>query len=237
MTGPLLPLLLGAAASAATVIGGMIALRLRSRLSVVLGLSGGIVLGVAVLELIPEALRLAEPVESPWRVPLAIAIGMIAYLSLGRLLALLPGRGPRLRGHVAPASLTLHSFIDGCGIGIAFQLSPAVGWSVAIAILSHDVADGVNIVGLSLASHDRRTARRWLVLNGIAPLLGAAAGQLFAVPRIVLLQLLAALAGAFFCIAASELLPRSYRLDRRSTTVLSGVGGFAIIYLGTQLHV
>lgn len=237
MSDAILPLLLGALASIATITGGMIALRLQRRLSLILGLSGGIVLGVALFDLIPEALRLSRPVQPPWLVFVAVAAGMLAYIAAGRLISMLPGSGQRLRGHLAPASLTLHSFIDGCGIGLAFQLSPAAGWSVAIAILSHDIADGVNIVGLSLASHDRSVARRWLMLNGMAPLAGAVAGQLILIPRIALVQLLAALAGVFFCIAASELLPRSYRMNRRLTTILSGAGGFAIIYLGTQVNI
>lgn len=237
MTGAILPLALGVLASVATFVGGTIALRLHGRLSLVLGLSGGIVLGVALLDLIPEALRLSQPASAPSSVFVAAALGMFAYVAAGRLIAALPGSGQKLRGHLAPGSLTLHSFIDGCGIGLAFQLSPAAGWSVAIAILSHDIADGVNIVGLSLASYDRRVARRWLMLNGAAPLIGAAVGQFIVIPRIALVRLLAAMAGAFFCIAASELLPKSYRMNRRLTTILSGLAGFAIIYLGTRLDV
>ena len=66
--------------------------------------------------------------------------------------------------------------------------------------------------------------------------MGAAVGRLIVIPRIALVQLLAALAGVFFCVAASELLPKSYRMNRRLTTILSGASGFTIVYFGTQMH-
>ena len=54
-------------------------------------------------------------------------------------------------GHLGPASLTAHSLLDGLGIGLAFQVAPAIGVVVAVAVLAHDVADGVNTVTLSLS--------------------------------------------------------------------------------------
>ncbi len=226
--------MLGLAASAATLTGGFATLGLRGRLSLILGLSAGIVIGVAALELFPEALELSRSLHRRWLAWVAVVAGLCGYIALSRLLAALPRWGPRLRGHVAPAGLTLHSFVDGCGIGLAFQLSPEVGWGVAIAILSHDVADGVNIVGLSLASHDRIVARYWLLLNGLAPIAGVVAGQMFRIPPLLLAALLAALAGAFFAIGGLELLPRSFRSTSRILALSSALVGFALIFLITQ---
>lgn len=236
MTPSLLPFALGAAASAATLAGGLAALRLHNRLGLILGLSAGIVLGVALLELVPEALEFGHGLQSPWAVALAVACGTLLYLGIRRALGFLPRRGGELGRHVGPASLTFHSFIDGCGIGVAFQLSPMAGWGVAIAILSHDIADGVNIVGLSLASHGRVVARRWLALNGAAPLLGVAVGQFVAIPPLLLVELLAGLAGIFLYIGAVELMPRSFRTSGVPRTVAAALAGFALIYLATRLH-
>lgn len=230
-----LPFLVGVAASLATLAGGALILRFGSRVGLVMGLSAGIVLGVALLELIPEALRLARPYQDPRLVWVAAIGGLLLYAALRRSASLLR-HGARLRGHIAPASLTLHSFVDGCGIGLAFQLSPDVGWGVAIAVLSHDLADGANIAGLSLAAHGRHVARRWLLLNGAAPLAGVAVGQFVAIPPLLLVNLLAALAGAFVFIAISELLPNSFRINRRLGAALSGTAGFLLVYAGTLLH-
>lgn len=229
------PFLFGIVASLTTLAGGTLILRWGKRIGLVMGLSAGIVLGIALLELIPEALSLSRPFQDPRLVWLAATGGLLAYAALRRAASLVRG-GDRLRTHIAPASLTLHSLVDGCGIGLAFQLSPDVGWGVAIAVLSHDLADGANVAGLSLAAHGHRVARRWLLLNGLAPLVGVTIGQLVAIPPLLLVNLLAALAGAFLFIGVSELLPNSFRLNRRLGAALSGSAGFLLVYAGTLLH-
>ena len=51
--------------------------------------------------------------------------------------------------------------------------------ALTVAVLAHDIADGVNTVNLSLSGrHDRRVARRWLAADAAAPLLGIAASRL-----------------------------------------------------------
>ena len=231
-----LPVLLGLAASIATALGGAIALRFRAQRNLVMGLSAGIVLGVALFELIPEALRLAGPIAGSSFVLGAVAIGFALLFVVNRLLQSAAEGALPLRRDLAPAVLTLHSLADGAGITIAFQLSPEIGWSVAIAVLSHDIADGVNIVGTTLAAAGRGRARLWLALNGAAPLVGVALGYLIDIPATVLVALLGGLAGAFLYVSTSELLPRSYRMDRRLGTTLASLSGFALIYVGTILH-
>ena len=55
----LVPLAFGFAAMLATLAGGLLALRLRHRIGLVLGVTAGIVVGVALFDLVPEALDLA----------------------------------------------------------------------------------------------------------------------------------------------------------------------------------
>ena len=53
--------------------------------------------------------------------------------------------------------------MDGVGIGLAFQVSNAVGIVVAVAVIAHDFCDGLNTVGLMLLSYrvrDRDVQRR-----------------------------------------------------------------------------
>ena len=40
--------------------------------------------------------------------------------------------------------------MDGVGIGLGFQVSPAVGLLVAVAVISHDFTDGMNTITLML---------------------------------------------------------------------------------------
>ena len=102
-------------------------------------------------------------------------------------------------------------------------------------MLTHDVADGVNTVSLCLAAKAERAARRWLLLNGAAPLLGVVAGLTITVPVAMLAPLLAAFAGVFLYIGACELLPRSHALDPRLRTTMASLAGMALMFAVTSV--
>lgn len=231
--GLVAPLAFGVAATAATLAGGLLGLRLASRIVLVLGITAGIVLGVALFDLLPEALALGAPDLSPRGATAWMAVGLGGYMLFGRMLG--GAGGGRWRAHLGPATLTLHSFTDGLGIGIAFQVSPQIGWLVALAVLTHDVADGVNTVSLCLAAEQHRAARTWLVVNGMAPLLGVVTGLLLHVAEPALAPLMAVFAGVFLYIGACELLPRSHALDPRARTTLAALGGMALMAAVTAL--
>lgn len=220
---------LGLAAAAATLAGGALALRLSRRLHLILGFSAGAVMGVALLDLMPEALELSR---TPAAVFALTAAGFMAYLAADRALSAGGGR----RGHLGAGSLTLHSLMDGVAIGLAFQLSAAAAAVVTLAVLAHDVSDGVNTVNVSLAgSAGRIWARRWLMADAAAPLVGIFLSRLVRVSQSTLGLALAAFAGFFLCIGASELIPASHQRHPRPWTTLSTVIGCAVIWLVVRL--
>lgn len=222
MTGPSgIALLLGIAASGATLVGGTLALRYHRRLGAILGLAAGMVIGVALFDLLPEALELTGSHFEDGSVLTMTGLALIAYMFVDRLAGGEKSLSARLRTHLAPASLTLHSFIDGAGIGLAFQLSPAAGMLVATAVIAHDLADGVNAVSLALATGNRVSAKRWLALNAASPIAGVLAGSAIPVSAPFLGMMLAAFAGIFLYIGASQLLPRSHALRPSPTTSLA----------------
>ena len=138
-------LILGVAAATAvaTMLGGLLALSLGRRIAMVLGFSAGAVLGVALFDLLPEALSLASQSFGPaWIIAAAVA-GFLIYGLFDRLVTHhdRPGCGPDpRRGFVGAGSFSVHSMLDGLGIGIAFQAGPNVGLVVASAIL-HECGD------------------------------------------------------------------------------------------------
>ncbi len=229
------PLLLGLAASLATMLGGLVALRWRHRLMLILGLTAGVVLGVAVFDLLPEAIELGAPTVGGRWLSVAVATGLACYMLLDRGTGGTEPSAKGWRGHLAPATLTLHSLIDGLGIGLSFQASASMGWVVATAVLSHDLADGVNTVTLSLSSRTEIAARRWLVANAAAPFIGVVLGLALKVSSGALALVLAGFGGAFLYIGVGELLPRSYRLDPRPRTTAASLVGVALIALTTSL--
>ncbi len=224
-------LLLGLAAGGATLAGGALALRFAGRIHLILGFSAGAVIGVALLDLLPEALGLAPEAHGAFAICAAVAVGFLAYLAVDRALLIGAGERSSHRGHLGAGSLTLHSLMDGLAIGLGFQVSAGVGAVLAIAVLAHDFSDGINTVNVSLSASGRpRVARRWLLADAAAPLVGILASRLIAVPRPALALALAAFTGFFLYIGASELLPDSHHRHPRAWTTVATVLGVGFIW-------
>jgi len=188
---------------------------------------------VALFDLTPEALELGDRAASPAVVLGLIGAGFCGFMLLDRALRAV-GEGPGV--HLGPASLALHSLLDGLGIGFAFQVAPAIGAVVAVAVLAHDIADGVNTVTLSLASGGGQArARGWLIADAIAPLIGIGLTRLFTIGAGALGLAVALFAGFFLYIGASELTPASHRALPRVWTSLATVAGMAAIWLVVRL--
>ncbi|HEY5410690.1 MAG TPA: hypothetical protein VIJ94_08175 [Caulobacteraceae bacterium] len=232
LPAPLMLAVIGLATAAMTYLGGALALKVRGHLRFILGFSAGAVIAVALFDLIPEAAELASKTTGLRDVLAFTGIGFVAYMALDRLMKRLSGPGA---GHLGPASLTTHSFLDGLGIGLAFHVSTGAGVVLALAVLAHDFSDGVNTVSLSLTNSNARTARGWLIADAIAPILGIAASQLLPVPAASLALLLAVFAGAFLYIGASVLTPESHQGHPHPWTSISTALGMAVIYAAVRL--
>lgn len=229
---------IAAAAFVATLLGGFFALHLRDRLHLILGFSAGALLAVAFFDLLPEAIKLGGGygVENVIGVS---AFGFLLYLLIDRLLLLHghAGDGPEKhagiqpRGHVRAGSLSLHSFLDGIGIGLAFQVSSAVGLVVAAAVLMHDFSDGVNTVSVVVRhGGERLKALRWLLVDALAPVLGILATLLFGLTAEHLGLLLALFAGFFLYIGASDLIPESHHAHPTFWTTVMTIAGAALLF-------
>jgi zinc transporter ZupT len=191
------------------------------------------VIGVALFDLLPEALQLGAKAASPAVVLGLVGAGFCGYMILERSInAAAEGR----RGHLGPASLTAHSLLDGLGIGLAFQIAPAVGVVVAAAVLAHDLADGVNTVTLSLSGGGGTgRARGWLIADAAAPLVGIGVTRLFSVPEGPLGLAIAVFAGFFLYIGAAALAPASHRALPRLWTSVATLAGMAVIWVVVRL--
>jgi zinc transporter ZupT len=229
--------LLGGAAFAATMLGGTFALFRRDRLHLILGFSAGAVLGVALFDLLPEAIDLARTKYAAATVTLFVAVGFFSFMFLNRVLLLHPedhadADAPRRSGALGAASLSLHSVLDGVGIGLAFKVSTAVGSVVAAAVLAHDFSDGINTVTVVLKNRGRGlSALRWLAVDALAPVAGVASTYLFTLSDVKLGIVLAVFCGFFLYIGASDLLPESHHRHPKALTGLMNIAGAAVIWL------
>jgi len=221
-------------ASAATMLGGLAALRLSQRLHLVLGFSAGAVIAVAFFDLLPEALDLEA--SATRAVVTAAALGFFLYLLFDRLVSLQGRDGTNWRGQIGAGSFSAHSLLDGFAIGIAFQAEQTVGFVVAAAVLVHDFSDGLNTVNVVVKNGgERKTALNWLLIDAVAPLLGAGLSLLVAPPRGALALVLAGFSGFFLYIGASDLLPESQRAFPRPWTTIATLLGAGVLYLATRL--
>ncbi len=229
--------LIAVAAFSATFLGGLFAIRLKDRLHLILGFSGGAVIAAALFDLLPEAFELVGERGSPKFVTTLVAVGFLTYLVLDRVLGFHDHSGKCCpsqtgRGALGAGSLSVHSFFDGLALGLAFQVSAKVGLIVAAAVLTHDFSDGINTVNLVLKNGGtRKQALRWLLVDAVAPLLGVVSTLLFSLPETLLGITLAVFSGSFLYIGASDLVPESYHNHPKKVTTLMTIAGMALMYL------
>lgn len=230
------------AAVVSTTLGGLFAIRLKDKLHLILGFSAGTVLGVALFDLLPESINLTRDVYSIEVVTLLIAVGFSIFMLLDRFFSIHAHaeddhkcENPAHNRKLGASALILHGFLDGLGIGIAFRVSPTVGWVVALAVLSHDFSDGINTVSMIFnKEQDRKDALRWLAAVAFAPALGVTAAFFFTVTGPTLGLILSVFIGLYLYISASDLIPESHHRHPAIWTSIMTVLGMAVIFLVTK---
>ncbi len=221
-------ILLSLATFFSTLGGGLFALKFRDRLHFILSFTAGVLLGVVSFDILPEIFKLAHEhgIDAAGAM-IALVVGFILFHSLEKFVLVhhvheadyAAHHHPRM-GVLSALALAGHSFMDGVGIGLAFQVSPTVGIAVAIAVITHDFCDGLNTVSLMLTH--RNTILRssaMLLLDALAPVLGAASTLVFRAPPFILMLYLGFFAGFLLYIGVSDILPEAHSQARPATFV------------------
>jgi zinc transporter ZupT len=224
-----------------TCVGGLFALKFRDRLHFILSFTAGVLLGVVSFDLLPEIFKLAHErgIDATGAMA-ALVFGFLLFHSLEKFVLIHHVHEADYAVHHHPqvgvlSALLLagHSFMDGVGIGLGFQVSESVGILVAIAVISHDFCDGLNTVSLMLVNHN--TTRRsiaMLLLDAIAPVLGAASTLVIQVPPSTLMLYLGFFAGFLLYIGTSDILPEAHSQNRSATFVsLIGLTCLEVIFI------
>jgi len=230
-----------------TLAGGAFALRQRDRLHYVLSFTAGVLLGVVCFDILPEIFTIAHRIgNNANSAMLTLVIGFLVMHILEKFILLHHGQEGAYAVHHHPqigltsaVALIGHSFMDGVGIGLAFQASPSVGLAVAAAVISHDFCDGINTVSLMLIHHNSsRRSVAMLLLDAAAPVLGALSTLFFAVSSTVLMLYLGFFAGFLLYIAAADVLPEAHSRGGASLAVrLIGLtcAGAALVFAVVRL--
>jgi zinc and cadmium transporter len=189
--------------------------RLRTRLLPwLVSYAVGALLGVALLELLPEALETLAPAQAF----ATLLVGILVFFMLEKMVLLRHCHTDECHVHGAAAPLVLigdafHNFIDGATICAAVLTSVPLGVNTAIAVAAHEIPQEVGDVAILLAAgYSRRRALTLNVVSGAAGLLGALAAwaAVETVPGIRPF-ILALSSASLLYIAMSDLIPGLHR--------------------------
>lgn len=240
-----LGLLFGLIGASGVIIGALLVLRLtqvhRHVIPVLLGFAAGTLLGAAFLALIPEAASVM-----PLRSASALALlGVIAFFLLEKSVLWRHCHDPECEQHKVAGYLILvgdgiHNAVDGLVLGAAFVADTALGVTVGIAVLAHEVpqevGDFVLLLEAGLSSH---RALAYNLLSAATILPGIVTGFLVveAVEPVAGVALAFA-AGAFLYVALADLIPDLHRrrgIDTFRYQLVPLLVGIAVIWLAGQI--
>ncbi len=227
-----------------TFVGGVVGLKYRDKLHLILGFTAGVLLGVISFDIFPEIIHLVNELGvDPIRPMVALVLGFFVFHILEKVLLIHHAQEEVYGKHKHPTvgaisalALAGHSFLDGVGIGLGFQVSPTLGVVLAIAVIAHDFSDGLNTVSLALV-HKNTSAKAltFLFIDALAPVLGVLSTNLFAIPNNLLLIYLGFFAGFLLYIGAADILPEAHSEHSSYLTILMTVIGTVFIFLISRI--
>ncbi len=240
----------------ATLVGGVLSVVIaaaltRSVLSLVVrhlvSLSTGVLLGTALLDILPEAF---ESNASPQSLFLTLLIGLLFFFLLEKAELYRHGHHHEGDDHhhhhgfdVAQAGQggwsvllgdSIHNFCDGLIIAAAFLADTRLGVVTSLAIVAHEIPQEVgDYIVLLNAGLSRGRALAYNAISGLAAVLGGVLGYFLVGPWTELFPyLLVVAASSFIYVAVADLIPQlQHRLTLRETLAqLAWLGtGLAII--------
>lgn len=217
----------------------------RAQLSV--SFAAGVLLATAFLEMLPEAVEHQRGSGNFFAATLG---AMAAFFVLERLLQGFHShegtheqRPPHRHaaGYFVLIGDTVHNFIDGVVIAASFLVSPTLGITTTLAVAAHEIPHEVADFGvLRSAGFSRGAALTLNFLSGLAAMVGALWCFSLATPiEAHLSWFLAATAGMFIYIAASDLMPELHHARTEHEWIYAVpffVGVVIIALLGVVLN-
>jgi zinc and cadmium transporter len=246
----------------ATAAGGLLSVLIAASLTVaVLGrlvkslisFSAGVLLGTALLHVLPEAFESPHPPAALFATLLA---GLLFFWLLEKVELYRHGHHHEGDGHghhhhfdaqqAGRGGLSvlvgdgIHNFCDGVIIAAAFLVDVRLGIVTAVAIVAHEIPqEAGDYIVLLNAGFSRRKALFYNALSGLAAVAGGVAGYfLFESWQGAMPYLLVVAASSFVYVAVADLLPQmQQRLPWRETAaqVLWLAAGLALVLVASEL--
>jgi len=228
----------------ATFIGGLLSVLIAASLTVTLlgrvvkhlvSLSTGVLLGTALLHVLPEAF---ESGADPHRLFMVLLGGLIFFFLLEKAEIYRHTHHHEGDGHhhhhqfdteqAGRGGLSvlvgdsIHNFCDGIIIAAAFLADPYLGLVTALAIIAHEIPQEVgDYIVLLNAGFTRRKALLFNAISGMSAVVGGVVGYLVVGPWEALFPyLLVAASSSFVYVAVADLIPQlQRRLPWRDTAL------------------
>ncbi|MGH9570023.1 MAG: ZIP family metal transporter [Candidatus Angelobacter sp.] len=229
--------MLGVAAAAANGLGGAVIVQKnwdRRYLRYFIALGSGFMLATALLEMLPESIRLSGP-----NAPLLLLAGyfLVHFFEHTVTTHFHFGEETHSEQYAQPhrvysvlLGLIIHTFFDGIAIAAGFLVSEFLGWIIFLAVILHKVPEGFTASSVMLAGGRSKRAA-WLASAALggATVMGVLTVTVFARSFSAGLPLSA---GVTLYVAASDLIPEVNREPGLGVAfaVFLGVG----MFLGIQ---
>lgn len=209
--------------------------------------AAGVMLGAALIDLLPEAVEHAEEMGTEVNIFLWVLIGILVFFLLERLIHWFHHHSSlHSHSHIESekktavpliiAGDTFHNFIDGIAIAATFLIDIKLGMITTFAVAAHEIPQEIGDFGLLL--HRGLSRIRVLAVNffsSLAAMAGALLTYFLGASLEGLLPILLSLAAGFFIyIALSDLIPEIHGEDRRDVAFWETVclfAGVVVIYL------
>ena len=200
-------------ASLAAALGGMLPVYTRVReigTRYLLGFAAGVMVSVGLVVMLPQ---MAKQEGASF---IALAIGFFALYATEKMVTIHSCREGECEVHGARwttlIGIATESLLDGIAIAVGYSLAPAVGLTIAFAVMAHEFPRGFTTTAIFQASG----YSRWKVLGALSidvllTPVGVGLVLLGLFPDGFFGPLLAFTAGTFIYIGASDLLPEAHR--------------------------
>ncbi|MCP5266076.1 MAG: ZIP family metal transporter [Burkholderiaceae bacterium] len=221
------------------------------------GLSAGMLLGTAILHLLPEAVESGADLH---RLAWVLLGGLIGFFALEKSALLRHTHHHEGDGHhhhaghdrhaAGPGGLlilvgdTIHNFADGVLIAAAFMADPHLGWIATLAIAAHEIPQEIgDFIVLLNAGYSRARAFAYNLISGLAAVVGGIlAFYWLAESRQWLPYVMMISAASFIYVALADLIPDMHRHGRgrdalwQLVLMLAGVALIAVLTGSRHAH-
>ncbi|MCI3951018.1 MAG: Zinc transporter ZupT [Burkholderiales bacterium] len=247
---------------AATLLGGVLsviaaaAFALNARINqvaVLVSYAVGALLGAVFLDILPEAFRRAESIET---MAATVLFGILLFFVLEKLVLWRHCHLESCEAHDPPQPLhdqgrsgmmimigdTFHNFVDGVLIAAAFLANVELGIVTALAIIAHEVPQEVgDFVILLHSGYSRMQAFAFNVLSSAAMIAGGALAYFgLQTMETLVAPLLGLAAASMLYVSVADLIPGLHRRPEIQATVqqviLIGLGVGTIWLVGELAH-